>query len=427
MYQRKRLIILLLCLGVACGLTPTPIKPGATATGTPASVTATALPPTSTPGTGTGLPDLTIYATVSMDGYTGTCVTNYAPLITEICVENRGTGDAGAFNVTAAGTGVWPAPGLAVGAAYCFKIGDNLSAITLTADSDQTVAESDESNNTWMAAVPTPPLLCTPESSAAPETSAPSSELAIVSFTNDPPLELPNGGRRITLHWQTTGAITVQLSSSAHLRFPLFWPGLDTNGTFTYDLPYTLYHNPTMMLTAYNNEGQIASEAIEVDWPCSPPYFFTPVPKPCPLYAASITDAAEERFEHGTMIWIKQLNLGETTTNGVIFVLYDDGSFKRSNDAWVEGMPESDPNLQAPQGLLQPIRGFGKLWRENADMQQKLGWATAAEEGYTGAWQPEKNEFNPSDAAYLRKADGQTLLLDHGWETGTWKVWDGGE
>jgi len=434
MIQHQKMVIALLCLCVACGLsTPTPVVPGTgrTATAPPSgAATNAALPPTSTPatpGTETGLPDLTINATVTMEGYSGTCMTDYTPLITEICVENRGTGDAGAFNVTAAATGQWPVPGIAANAAYCFKIGDNLAAVMLTADSEQTVAESDENNNTWLAAIPTPPLRCTPGSGGAPETTAPSSELAVVSFTNDPPIELPDGGRRITFHWQTTGAITVQLSSSAHMRFPLFWPDLALNGSFTYDFPYTLYHNPTMVLTAYNNEGQIASKTVEVDWPCRPAYFFTPVPKPCPLYEASITNAAEERFEHGTMIWMQQLNLGENKTGGVIFVLFDDGTFKRLDDAWVEGMPESDPDIQAPQGLLQPIRGFGKLWRENADIQKKIGWAVTPETGYTGAWQPEGNESNPSGEAYLRKADGQVLYLNHGWESGNWKTWDGQE
>lgn len=443
MYQRKGFVILLLCFCVACGLsnlTPTPITPGpgepvtATPDGAPtvgdATATETPLPPTSTsetPGTGTGLPDLTINASVSMDGYTGECVTAYASLITEICVENRGIGDAGAFNVTAADKGFWPVPGVAAGAAYCFKIGDNLAAVALTADSDQTVAESDESNNTWMAAIPTPPLLCTPGSETAPETTPASSELAIVSFTSDPPVDLPDGGKRITFHWQTTGATTVQLSSNTHLRFPLFWTDLDLNGDFTYDFPYSLYPNPTMMLTAYSNEGQVASKGIAVNWPCHPAYFFTPVPKICPMYEATLTDAAEERFEHGAMIWMKQLNLGESTTGGVIFLLYDNGSFERLSNTWTEGMPESDPNLQAPQGLLQPIRGFGKLWRENAEVRESLGWAVTAEVGYAGAWQPENNESNPSGTAYVRKADGQVLRLYNGWEAGTWKIWDGEE
>jgi hypothetical protein len=33
-----------------------------------------------------------------------------------------------------------------------------------------------------------------------------------------------------------------------------------------------------------------------------------------------------------------------------------------------------------PQGKLQPIRGFGKVWRDNADVRRKLGWALAKEE-----------------------------------------------
>ena len=41
---------------------------------------------------------------------------------------------------------------------------------------------------------------------------------------------------------------------------------------------------------------------------------------------------------------------------------------------------------QPPKGLVEPVRGFGKVWREGtgARVRERLGWATATEKGATG-------------------------------------------
>jgi hypothetical protein len=36
-----------------------------------------------------------------------------------------------------------------------------------------------------------------------------------------------------------------------------------------------------------------------------------------------------------------------------------------------------------PAGLYQPINGFGKAWVEIDSARERLGWATAPEQGYT--------------------------------------------
>ena len=122
------------------------------------------------------------------------------------------------------------------------------------------------------------------------------------------------------------------------------------------------------------------------------------------------------------MIWMQALNLGDTTTGGVIFVFYDTGQFVRYPDTWVEGQPESDPDITPPAGLQQPIRGFGKLWRENAQVRAGLGWALNAEAGFTGAWQPQRSESIGS-YAYIQTADGTILHMSGSWENGSWQVW----
>lgn len=423
-------IWLFLLLLVACALFPTPTPPP------PADATRE--------GSVGALPDLTLYAQVAMDGYAGGCVVEYTPLVTQLCVENRGAGPAGAFVIRAEkGQGEWPVTALEPQATHCFQVDANLAAVMLAVDPDDALAEADETNNTWRAPIPTPPLLCTstaapppPATSTlaptpptkvlattAPEATAPQPSLAITSFTLDM-ADLPEGGKRITFNWTTTGATHVALYTGVQMRFPIWWDNQPANGSLTHDFLSTNYPNPKMTLTAVGADGAQVSRDIIPEWPCPYPYFFATPPNACASLPASHSAAAEQFFEHGRMIWLQEMteSLGEEPTGGYIFVFRDDGSFARYDDTWIAGQPESDPALIPPEGLQQPIRGFGKLWRENSDIQAALGWALSAEMGYTGAWQPQRVENIPS-LAYIQTASGGVLRTVGSWHEGDWEVW----
>jgi hypothetical protein len=91
-------------------------------------------------------------------------------------------------------------------------------------------------------------------------------------------------------------------------------------------------------------------------------------------------------FERGHMFW---------RDTGEIYALSEQSirqgsatdTFWRVTDTWQEGQPESDPALQPPEGLLQPIRGFGNSWRNNPTIRDALGWATAPEQWFDSFWQ----------------------------------------
>jgi hypothetical protein len=83
---------------------------------------------------------------------------------------------------------------------------------------------------------------------------------------------------------------------------------------------------------------------------------------------------AFQPFESGAMIWREDADQ--------VYVLYRDGSWAFFDSTWVEGEPEQDPGIVPPVGLLQPKRGFGKVWRENAEVRSGLGWALEEEAGY---------------------------------------------
>jgi len=97
--------------------------------------------------------------------------------------------------------------------------------------------------------------------------------------------------------------------------------------------------------------------------------------------------SALQSFERGLMIWLDQLHGDE------IYVLTygrDErhGTWQRHADTWHEGDPAS-AGLTPPEGRLEPIRGFGQLWRQElGGPDAPVGWALAAEQGYVGAVQP---------------------------------------
>ncbi len=116
----------------------------------------------------------------------------------------------------------------------------------------------------------------------------------------------------------------------------------------------------------------------------------TPTPRP-PGYPDDITaqlQIVEQEFEHGRMIWLRH--------NRQIWVLEWDisgipgGNWYCYNDTFQDGEPETDPAIEAPDGMSQPRRGFGKVWRNNPEIRAALGWATGTE-----------LEFNTSSYSYL--------------------------
>jgi len=96
----------------------------------------------------------------------------------------------------------------------------------------------------------------------------------------------------------------------------------------------------------------------------------------CP-HPAEIGWAAQQPFERGFMLWLQPSN--------AIYVFFDNyggQSYRVYTDNFKEGDPESDPSLTPPAGLLQPVRGFGLVWRTNSEVRDNLGWATAPESGF---------------------------------------------
>lgn len=103
----------------------------------------------------------------------------------------------------------------------------------------------------------------------------------------------------------------------------------------------------------------------------------TPRPEIFPTNTVAQVQIAEQVFEHGRMFWIRH-----TRQIWVMVNVPPDapgGDWFCYNDTFEEGEPEIDPSLVPPEGLYQPRRGFGKLWRNRPELKSALGWAVTPE------------------------------------------------
>lgn len=103
----------------------------------------------------------------------------------------------------------------------------------------------------------------------------------------------------------------------------------------------------------------------------------TPAPEIFPTSTVAEVQMAEVVFEHGRMFWLRHsrqiwvMVASEQDENSGDWFCY--------NDTFEEGQQEIDPDLVPPEGLYQPRRGFGKLWREHDELEANLGWAVTPE------------------------------------------------
>jgi hypothetical protein len=198
----------------------------------------------------------------------------------------------------------------------------------------------------------------------------------IVSFTSDQ-VEV-NPGENVTLRWDTTNTsrAVMQQYGPDNTSYSEIEVALDGSIVLPTTSQERLYH--TFVLVTYNAAGNSTSDSVTVYLRCPYAYFFTPPAETyhwdCPAGPATTTDAAEQYFEGGRMIWLG--------TEKVIYVLLNDGGLYTYADTWTADQPDADPSLTPPAGRYKPVRGFGKVWGADPYIRSRLGWAMAPEQGY---------------------------------------------
>lgn len=249
----------------------------------------------------------------------------------------------------------------------------------------------------------------------------PPAGLTIFSFTADK--TYLHSGDEVTFTWSSNGTkagITVYLPTQ---YLGQGWADLPPSGSLTFEA--TGYNFYGYALTVYDAAGQtVTSDPLQIRFYCATTYFFDPTPDPdlCPSEVNTLTAAAQP-FEHGRMLWLDGGVDGDGVARAdMIFVLYADGTLTAFLDTWREGDPLYDPTIIPPAGFYQPVRGFGRVWREEAAVRDKLGWATAEEQAYLAQQQYGPLVDLKGSTMYLSLPNGQTVvkLLNHyawyGWE-----------
>lgn len=111
----------------------------------------------------------------------------------------------------------------------------------------------------------------------------------------------------------------------------------------------------------------------------------------CPAGGAFTTRLVTQPFQGGVMFWRDTREIYVLSTAAVAGQGID--IYWRMNDAWNEGMPADDPAFIPPAGFLQPVRGFGFVWRNNQGIRDRLGWALGGEQPYDATLQPFERGF----------------------------------
>ena len=221
------------------------------------------------------------------------------------------------------------------------------------------------------AIVPT----ATATTQAPPATTSGNSPISITSFTVSPNPVARGGG--VTLAWSVTGATRIKIDRLAEFTGANAETILDqqpASGSAPYTLPADYINGATFQLSASTADGQETIQTAVVNLTCPFPDKLTA--DACPATQAKNIDTAFQPFEKGMMLW-----RGDTRK---IYVLFNDGTWQALDDTWQEG--DNIGTDQAPQGLIKPVNGFGKVWFQIAGVSV-LGWATAPETSYKATWE----------------------------------------
>ena len=219
-------------------------------------------------------------------------------------------------------------------------------------------------------------------------------------------------GDTILLEWESLGATSASLARIEPGGPIAEWWEVEPSGRFTYTIKLSERNFVHFALTVQNDYGAMAGQYLFVPLNCPDTWFFSPAPDGCPLGPALYSGGAEQPFEDGFMVWVEEQD--------AIYVLFDDDVFSPRwamyADTWQEGDPLCDPG-PIPPGVYQPQRGFGKVWCEEAEVRERLGWATQLETGYDTAIQDDSAPKYTT--RYIRAADGNVWKLlpeRSGWE-----------
>jgi hypothetical protein len=133
----------------------------------------------------------------------------------------------------------------------------------------------------------------------------------------------------------------------------------------------------------------------------------------CPLGGSYAVSSAYQPFQNGVMIWLSALGAQPQPT---IYALFNNGTYQRLSDTFRDGVDPASSGAVPPGGMFEPVRGFGKVWRDNPAVRDALGWAVAGENGGSA----QIVMFERGEMLSVSQA-GQTYIMITG-SPGTWSA-----
>jgi hypothetical protein len=171
-------------------------------------------------------------------------------------------------------------------------------------------------------------------------------------------------------------------------------------------------------LPTATSTNQPADSSIEnTPAACSANWFFNfdesqlPLSAYCPEPVKNL-EAVGQDFEGGRVYRYAPDPAYTADQRGTVFVIYNDGEWVTFPDTWDTTQPASDPNLIVPAGWYQPVDSIGKVWRDNPEVRNRLGWAYEPQSRFAGRIQSYLVQSG------LPSGDTHFFFIDHGkWGT----------
>lgn len=234
---------------------------------------------------------------------------------------------------------------------------------------------------------------------AVPTPVATAANLNITSFTVNP--TTVNPGAPVTLTWNVvgTGGVFIEQVVPGVGAAEVVVTAQSPQGSATVYLPdYAAYNVQFTLWTAARD----ASATTEILVHC-PFTFFFGEGDGCPATEPLSIESAYQEFEGGFMVW-----RGDTRE---IYAFISDGTTEYYLEAAFDNLPENNPAEAPPLDRFAPTSGFGRVWTNTPGLAEKLGWALAAEQGYTTTLQQVAmaREPAPEFAFYLTLPDEQIV------------------
>lgn len=245
-------------------------------------------------------------------------------------------------------------------------------------------------------------------------------EATILTFTATPNPVDRDG--TVTVTWEVINAEIVQLAQvDNNGRYIRSSEEINLSGERTFSPLASDYYTATFFIYAGDRAGNGATQTLEISVNCTLTFFAASdaLTSECPMAAPAEFPGAYQLFERGEAIWRSDRN--------EIVVLFNDGTYLTFEDTYVEGEDIPLPDgIDVPEPIddndtrAVPIRGFGKVWANNVDVRNGLGFSIGDEVGYTITGQTAADIAQPNDRGldFFTFPDNSVVELS---PDGTWR------